>query len=45
MQSYYDETGRTLKFGIVNTAEIGGFACVGKGMLFTTTGFQSGARG
>lgn len=30
MQRYYDETGRTLKFGIVNTAEIGGFACVGK---------------
>ncbi|MCO7524871.1 hypothetical protein NJH54_10130 [Pseudomonas asiatica] len=30
MQRYYDDTGRTLKFGIVNTAKIGGFACVGK---------------
>lgn len=30
IQRYYDETGRTLKFGIVSSAEIGGFACVGK---------------
>lgn len=28
MERYYYETGRTLKFGIVNTAAIGGFACV-----------------
>ncbi|KFF65990.1 hypothetical protein ACU36R_02445 [Pectobacterium brasiliense] len=30
MERYYDETGRTLKFGVINTAAIGGFACVGK---------------
>ncbi|MBC3438958.1 hypothetical protein HU735_26420 [Pseudomonas sp. BW16M2] len=30
MERYYDQTGRTLKFGVVNTAAIGGFACVGE---------------
>lgn len=28
-ERHYDGSGRTLKFGIVNTAQIGGFACVG----------------
>jgi hypothetical protein len=30
MERYYDETGRTLKFGVINTPAIGGFACVGE---------------
>ena len=30
IERHYDESGRTLKFGIVNDAAIGGFACVGK---------------
>lgn len=29
-ERYYEGSGRTLKFGIVNTAKIGGFACVGE---------------
>lgn len=29
-QRYYDESDRVLKWGIINTANIGGFACVGE---------------
>ena len=28
-ERHYDGSGRTLKFGVVNTADIGGFACIG----------------
>ena len=29
-ERYYDDSNRRLKFGIINCADIGGFACVGE---------------
>ncbi|HBW7669281.1 TPA: hypothetical protein MFE17_003234 [Klebsiella pneumoniae] len=33
MERYYSESDRVLKYGIINSGKIGGFACVGKGII------------